>query len=242
MEIRPSLVLPAKRLRSVIQKSHPILPVNITNKNKIKAFAESEKEKISLYVQNNPGEFYKVNYWTTAISQGLLVNEKAETLRLFWMNYMNSKSVSVNFTLSVNVSAKENHSQQAQELNQKIIICNSNGKRKIYDVAVLKTLANEKRIVEKFGELLEKCKKVSKTDVPAKELLELLKRFKGKSKDVLVHLVGNSPQHQIKSIYEDCCSLSKQTIPYSFFLSLYIKYDGSITTLYMHFSKINKGK
>ena len=231
---KPSLVLPQKRSRS----SHlPVqaLTVEAQNKNASITLPENELKRLQEYLIRTPGEFYKLDYWNTAIQNNLSAISHADSLKLLWRNEMEHDSLNADITITVNIESKDKINEQVQEIGNDFIISMEQGTRKIFNKQILQEKAIAHNITGKFEELLQKCRKISKSEVSASDLIKLLVEFKGKSKDVLMYFISPDSKNQIASIYEDCCTLSKKTIPYNKFVSLFIQHEGNINILYKFF-------
>ena len=160
------------------------------------------------------------------------------------MNYAKTKHLSIESCISIQVLPKNIEHEESLILDKNLknlfIYKTKEKKRQVLDLNILTEMAAQQKINEKFEKLLQKCRKIIKIEITSKQLLDLLMIYKGKSKDVLIHLVSENLKKEIDIIYEDCCSLSKQHIQYDKFLALYIKNDGSITSLYNYFAKFSK--
>ena len=238
MDQKPSLILPVKRFRYSSQKCLPSLVLKLSNKNTIKKLDPEELFILKEYTNNNPGEYYKTEYWNNAIVNKIKLNYTPDVLRLMWMHYFNSNDLE--FSLSVKKSEKV---VEKNDLGKtKICIVAQNESRTVFDLEKMEKIAEKKKIVENFNKLLEKCRKITKNEITPLEVLEMLKKHNGKSKDLLENLITTINKHQLPTIYNDCCSLSQQTLPYNHFLSAYIKNEGTLTALYNYYAKVSNKK
>jgi hypothetical protein len=240
METKPSLILPAKRLRPESQRCRPSLIVKLTRNNIIKKLPDGDMEKLINYTKEVPGEYYKTEYWACALKNRLSLDCSPETLRLVWMDYQKNKSFSVDFTFSVQIVPKNKTSDDVPvtACNNKLIISLNKGARKVFDVNSLEKLALQQNIVDKFNKLHEKCVKIIGKDINQKELLRSLTLHAGNARETIRDLLTNHNSDKIQAIYQDCCSLSNTKIPFESFISLYTEKNGNITCLYNFYANI----
>jgi len=209
----------------------------------VKRMSELENEKISEFTKKFPGEFYKVEYWRDALDRGLGVEASAEALRLGWMSSQREKEkgkgtefwlrVAESSTMSIEPNDKEIVDLDNQ--NELIILC-AEGGRKIFSKPKTENQFLTEGLSSKFDTLLKTCNKLSRKQYTPAELSKLLSQYKGKSTDLINSIINQSSNQNILSIYDDCCNLSHNKIPYQSFISKYISLSGVITSLYNHYA------
>lgn len=239
MNPKPSLLLPTKRPRCVFSKTRPNIVVKITGNNFVKKLSQEEAEKLISYTEAHPGEYYKTEYWTQALNNGLKFDSTPDGLRLIWLSMQTSSKIGTNFSLSVSKPGTF-QAQVIEEpllIKRNIIVSTNKSERKFYDVGILEEKALKNGILEKFKRVVEKCRKIVKKEISEKEILDLLVLHKGNSKELIAFLINNNSQNQLQIIFEDCCSLSRRKLSYNTFLSTYIKFNGSVTEVFNYFSK-----
>lgn len=242
MNPKPSLLLPTKRPRCVFSKIRPNIVVKITGNNFVKKLSQEETQKLISYTESHPGEYYKTEYWAQALNDGLKFDSTPDGLRLIWLSMQTSSKIGTNFSLSITKPGTFQTPEVEEPLliKRNIVVSTNKNVRTFYDVGILEEKALQNGIVEKFKSVVEKCKKIVKKEISEKEVLDLLVFHKGNSKELIAFLINNNSQNQLQVIYEDCCSLNRHKIPYSIFLSAYIKFNGSATEVYNYFSKLPK--
>jgi hypothetical protein len=237
MDKRPSLILPSKRSRCAnVPQTRAQVVVKVSENNSLKRFSDEEEAKIATFMSLNPGEFYTVEYWKHALVLGLTVKTSAEGLRLRWLKLQTENRVNTEFSLSITEKKSESINKRVENVvskaEKKIVVACKQGIRSVYDLEEMQQMVKRKNYLEEFRKVVEICRKSVRKELSEWEVMQGLMNYQGNSTETIANFMSCSTGVNLQSVFEDCCSLSKQELTYERFLSLYVGFNGGVTSLY----------